>query len=259
MTFPKIGFRVAVLLAVLEMFPGVSWAQVSSVRGLIIEKAGASRVGNVAVTNHSQHLTTTSNELGLFVILAQAGDTLTFTKSGYTDFRQVLTSTEDLIVRLQPIIELGEVRVEGQSKAKELAEYRDQYRKQGSYYQGKPPVLAYFFQPLTALYELLGKTPGQARRFNEFYVREIAQTEIDRRFNASKVRELTSLDSIDLKNFMTLYRPDYDNLSKMDDYALINYIRKSLANFDASGRPKGLLSLPSLPKAKDLTERKLKY
>ena len=58
---------------------------------------------------------------------------------------------------------------------------------------------------------------------------------------------------------MVIYRPGYEMLSAWDEYGLINYVKKSFQTFNNSGRPKGLLSLPSLPKARDLTERNLKY
>ena len=80
-----------------------------------------------------------------------------------------------------------------------MDELREQYRKKGSYYAGKPPLLSYIFQPLTALYELVGKTPGQARRFNAYYNTELQQSEIDRRFNSYNIRTITGLEGIDLK------------------------------------------------------------
>jgi hypothetical protein len=160
---------------------------------------------------------------------------------------------------MQPIIKLAEVKVLGETKKQELDEIKNQYRKNGSYYAGKPPLLAFLFQPLTAIYELVGKTPGQARRFNAFYTTELQQTEIDRRFNSIAVRNITGLDSLDLKNFMVMFRPSYNSLSTWDEYEFINYVKRSLQTFNQQGRPKGLKSLPPLPKAKDLTERNLKY
>lgn len=229
------------------------------VQGLLLEKAGASRVANVSVLNKNTGSKALSNELGLFQISAATGDTLLFSKSGYVDIIKPLLSMTDLVLQMQRVIELAEVKVLGQSKQEELQEFKDQYRKRGSYYNGKPPLLAYFFQPLTALYELVGKTPNQAKRFNLFYIREMEQTEIDRRFNAAFVGKMTGLADADLKNFMVLYRPAYENLSAMDEYALISYLKRSVESFNKSGRPKGLLSLPALPKAPDLTERNLKY
>ncbi len=234
-------------------------AQQNSVRGLIMERSGASRIGNVAVWNKRTGQKILSNELGMFQIAAITGDTLLLSKPGYSDLLHLLPSLSDLVLKMQPVIELAEVRVTGQSKQEELQEYRDQYRKKGSYYAGKPPLLAYIFQPVTALYELFGKTPNQARKFNLFYIRELEQTEIDRRFNSFAIAKATGLEGADLKNFMVLYRPGYEILSKMDEYAMINYVKRSLATFNTSGRPKGVLSLPVLPKAPDLTERVIRY
>ena len=233
--------------------------QQNIVQGLVMEKSGVSRIANVSVVNLKTGAKVLSNELGLFQIRATTGDTLLLSKSGYTDIVKPLLSMTDMVLQMQRVIELEEVKITGQSKKEELDEFKDQYRKKGSFYGGKPPLLAYVFQPVTALYELLGKTPNQARRFNLFYLKELEQTEIDRRFNTVAVGRLTGLSDEDLKNFMVIYRPGYESLSKMDEYALINYVKSSLENFNKSGRPKGLLSLPALPKAPDLTEKNLKY
>jgi hypothetical protein len=235
------------------------YAQEPAVRGLILEKSGVSKLGNVFILNKRTKRISQSDEYGLFRIPALKGDTLNFSKSGYTELILVLPDLSDLVLRLQPVIKLSEVMVQGQSKKQELDEIKDQYRKKGSYYAGKPPWLAYIFQPLTAIYELVGKTPKQARRFNAYYTNELRQSEVDRRFNAYTVQNITGLDSLDLKNFMITFRPDYELLSTWDEYALINYLKRSLQTFNNSGRPKGIRSLPPLPKAKDLTEKKLKY
>ncbi len=250
----NISFLVAILLGVLS-----AHAQQNAVQGLVIEKSGISRIGNVSVLNKKTGARVFSNELGLFQIAASAGDTLLLSKHGYSDIVKPLLSMTDLVLQMQKVIELQEVKVTGQSKKEELDEFREQFQKKGSFYAGKPPLLAYVFQPLTAMYELFGKTPNQARRFNLFYLRELEQTEIDRRFNTSFVGRLTGLTDANLKNFMVTYRPDYEVLSKMDEYSLINYVNRSLETFNKSGRPKGLLSLPTLPKAPDLTEKNLKY
>jgi hypothetical protein len=251
-------FRSCFFIIVLLGSSGLALAQ-SVVQGLLMEKSGSSRVANVSIINKNTGAKSSSNELGLFQISATTGDTLLFSKNGYVDILKPLLSMTDLVLQMQRVIELGEVRVVGQSKQAELEEIKDQYRKKGSYYGGKPPLLSYFFQPLTAIYELVGKTPNRAKRFNLFYIREMEQTEVDRRFNPAFVGKTTNLTGDDLKNFMVMYRPGYESLSAMDDYALIRYVSKSLESFNKTGRPKGLLSLPALPKAPDLTERNLKY
>ena len=234
-------------------------AQQSSVQGLIMEKSGAARIGGVYIINKKTGISTYSNELGLFKIAASIGDTLSLSKTGYSELNIHLLELSDKVLILQAIISLSEVRVIGKTKQQELDEVRDQYRKKGSFYSGKPPLLAYFFRPLTTLYELIGKTPAQARRFNAYYTRELQELEIDRRFSAYMIKNITGLDGNDLKNFMILYRPDYQTISKFDEYAMINYLKKSLQIFNDRGRPEAQSVLPSLPKAPDLSEKKLKY
>lgn len=234
-------------------------AQQSSVQGLIMERSGASRISGVKILNRKTGISTLSNELGLFRIAASVGDTLSISKSGYSDLSLTLLELSDKVLMLQPVINLSEVKVLGQSKKQEMDEIRDQYRKKGSYYAGKPPLLSYFFRPLTALYELIGKTPGQARRFNAYYTKELQESEIDRRFSAFAITKVTGLEGNDLKNFMILYRPEYQIIAKFDEYAMINYIKKSYQLFNDTGRPRAIRSLPPLPKAPDLSEKNLKY
>lgn len=234
-------------------------AQQKSVQGLIMERSGASRVAGVYILNKITGISTFSNELGLFKIAASLGDTIRLSKTGYSDLILPLLELSDKVLMLQPVIMLSEVKVQAQSKKQELDQVRDQYRKKGSFYAGKPPLLSYFFRPLTALYELIGKTPGQARRFNIYYTKELQESEIDRRFNAYVINNITGLEGVDLKNFVILYRPDYQTIAKFDEYALINYLKKSLQMFNDAGRPKAVRSLPLLPKAPDLSEKNLKY
>lgn len=255
----KIFIPLLILVQLIFMNKELVYGQEGSVRGLVMDKSGMSKISGVYVLNKSSQQFTETDAYGLFKIAASKGDTLIFSKSGFTNLIQILPELSDLVLRMQPIIKLAEVKVVGETKKQELDEVKNQYRKNGSYFAGKPPILAFLFQPLTAIYELVGKTPAQARRFNVYYTRELQESEVDRRFNTTTIRNLTGLDSLDLKNFMVMYRPDYSSLSTWDEYALINYVKKSLQNFNQAGRPRGLRSLPPLPKAKDLTERNLKY
>jgi len=249
----------AFALTMIGLPVGFAQAQQSFVQGMVMEKSFSSKISGVLILNKRLGISTSSNEMGLFRIEAIVGDTLNLSKPGYADLTVPLLELSDKVLILQALIQLSEVRVEAQSKKQELDDIKAQYRKKGSYYAGKPPLLAYFFRPLTALYELIGKTPAQARRFNAYYVRELQESEIDRRFNAGIITRITGLGGDDLHNFMILYRPEYLNFATWDEYALINYIKKSMGTFNEAGRPKAIKSLPTLPKAPDLSEKNLKY
>jgi hypothetical protein len=229
-------------------------AQSKPVQGVIFEKNSSVRISNAVVKNVTLQIVSQSNRLGVFSILASVGDTISITKEGYINQDIIVSSYQDLAIQLAKPIRLAEVNVTGQSKKQELDEIKKQYRSKGSYYAGKPPFLSYIFTPLTALYELIGKTPGQARRFNNYYSRELQQSEIDRRFNPYTVKPLTGYEGADLQNFIETYRPAFGQIATWADYDLVNYVKKSAAAFETAGRPSSK-SLPRLPKAPDLKEK----
>ncbi len=63
-----------------------------------------------------------SDELGGFSIKAQAGDTLLVTKNDYTPQKIAVTSGDDQVIYLQPVIQLNEVTIKSQTKKQELNE-----------------------------------------------------------------------------------------------------------------------------------------
>ncbi|HEY0898670.1 MAG TPA: hypothetical protein VGD90_05010 [Sphingobacteriaceae bacterium] len=226
-----IGIWAIVLIAV------EAAAQKRSVKGIIYEQGTPSRVGEVTVINKNNHLRAKTSYMGEFTIPAAAGDTLYFSKEGYADYRLPLRSTKEVVIQLIRFKQLAEVTITAPTKKEELEEVLQGYRKKGSYYHGKPPVLTYIFKPLTALYELLGRTPRQAKRFYNYYETELEQTEIDRRFNRSLVKGITQLPEVDLTNFMDQYRPEYQKLISWNEYDLMNYIAVSVKDFNDKGRP----------------------
>ena len=224
------------------------------IKGVIFQKGTSSRVAGATIQNLRHAITSRSNGLGEFNISVAIGDTLSISKSGFLQQKIVVSSLKDQVVQLAKTVQLSEVTVTGQSKKQELDEIKREYRRKGSYYAGRPPLLSYIFTPLTALYELVGKTPGQARRFNRYYSRELQQSEIDRRFNAYTVSALTGYEGADLRNFVETYRPQFEQIVVWADYDMVNYIKKSVISFESAGRP-APASLPPLPKAPDLREK----
>ncbi len=211
------------------------------------------RIAGAGIHVSGRELNARSNTLGEFSITANPGDSIHIRKEGYTNYSQKINAASDLFIKLQPVIRLTEVTVTSQTKKQEMDEIKKQYRKKGSYYEGKPPLLSYIFTPLTALYELVGKTPRQARRFNNYYNRELQETEIDRRFNRFTVGKYSGFDGMDLQNFMENYRPQYSELIGWDEYKLLLYIKNSAQKFVSNGKPAGKFALPVLPKAPDLS------
>ncbi len=215
------------------------------IRGIVVEAGTSKRLGSATVSNMNTGQSTVSNSLGTFEIRATVGDSIAVALMGYETVHTEIKTLSDILIdmRLSSIL-LEQVDVNRTSKEAELRDAMRGYRKQGVYFDGKPPALAYIFNPITSLYELFGRTPRNARRFHNYMERELAETDVDRKFSPTKIQELTGLTGDDLTNFMFWYRPSYEKTQYWGDYDITAYIVQSFKQFDHDGRP----AAPKLPK-----------
>lgn len=216
-----------------------------TIRGIVVEAGTSKRLGSATISNMNTGLSTASNSLGTFEIGATVGDSLEILLMGYETVRTEVKTLSDILIDMRSAsILLEQVDVNRTSKEAELRDAMRGYRKQGVYYDGKPPALAYIFNPITSLYELFGRTPRNARRFNNYMERELAETDVDRKFSRTRIQALTGLDGDDLTNFIFWYRPSYEKTQYWGEYDITAYIMQSFEQFDRDGRP----AAPKLPK-----------
>ena len=200
-------------------------------RGVVKERGTNNRIQFAQVTNKRNGFTVSTSDLGLFQIRAIVGDSLVVIKSEFSDEEVGVFTTADISVYLSRGTTLREVNIKGQTKRQELNDVKRDFKRSGSFYQGKPPVLAYFFQPLTAFYELFGRTPGNARRFGRYYDNEIKQSQVDGFFNEYLIQNTVDLKGKDLEKFMLDYRPDYEKSRNWAEYDAIKYIKDSYKKY----------------------------
>lgn len=199
--------------------------------GVVMESGSTTRVALAEITNKRTKFTVGSNDLGLFQIKAIVGDTLVVIKRAFADREIVVLSNRDMIVYLNRGTMLSQVDIRGQSKKMEMDDIKQDFRDKGVYHEGKPPFLSYLFTPLTAIYELFGKTPKNARRFGKYYHTEIQQTAIDGFFNETLIQKNTDLKGKELENFMLNYRPDYEKSKNWTEYDAVKYIRDTYKQY----------------------------
>lgn len=228
------------------LFPiGLAAQESGIIRGIVVEAGSSTRLGGVTITNKNSGQNSVSSGLGTFEIRVSIGDTLVANSVGYEPAAVDIKTLSDILIDMTPgSILLEQVDVNRMSKEAELRDAMRGYRKQGVYFDGKPPALAYIFNPITSLYELLGRTPRNARRFNNYMEKELAETDVDRKFSRGRIQELTGLDGDDLTNFMIWYRPSYEKAQYWGEYDITAYIVQSFKQFDRDGRP----AAPKLPK-----------
>lgn len=213
------------------------------VQGVVLEKGTPKRVAEATITNRRTLEKAISNSEGGFVIPAKAGDTLIVTKYAYSSEYYRILDPSNIVVSLNPIIELETVTVTGKTKKEELEDILGDYKKDGIY---KPKALNYVFNPLSALYSTFSRSAKNARRFNAYAQREMQETEVDKKFNKYNVAEITGLKGDDLINFLSLYRPSFSQCRYWKEYDIQYYVRTSFEKFERDGRPKAE-TLPKIP------------
>jgi hypothetical protein len=220
------------ICAIFLLFQGTNaFAQEEfQLKGVVLENGSNNRIALAEISNKRNKFVVGSNDLGIFQIKAAIGDTLQVVKRDFGDKEIVVVSKDDVVFRMNRTT-LNTVNIYGQNRKAELNDMKQEYRNKGSYYAGKPPLLSYIFTPLTAIYELFGKTPKNAKRFNRYYNNEVQQTEIDAFFNEDLIKKNTPLTGKDLENFMLNYRPDYEKAKNWTSYDAIKHIRDSYAQY----------------------------
>lgn len=233
-------FRLMLMLALIIASFSMAFAQEGfTLNGAVFQKQTNLRVANALISNKKN--TVATDNFGIFHIQVSLGDTLKISKTDFLDVFYRVDSQKDIIVQLPSIIQLQEVTIFGKTKKQELDDAMKMYRSQGSFYNGKPPITAFIpfgGSPITGLYELFGKTPNQAKRFQQFAKTESQQITIDKRFTAALIKEVTDLKDEQVQPFMDSYRPSFDQLKAWSDYDLIDYIKKSAKGFkEGKGLP----------------------
>lgn len=227
---------IAVVMVLFTLFlGGQAFGQtVKAQQGAVLKRGSNLRISGASVKNKRSQFSVATNEMGIFSILASKGDTLEVSAIGYMSYPLIVSDFRDEIVYLQEITRLEEVVVTGKSLESDLNEIRDAYKSKGSYFGGKPPVLAYIFSPLSALGDRFGKTGKRARRFNDFANQELEYQEVARRFNDLSIKNaVPEIKQEELQDFRADYMPGVEQLRSWNEYDLVVYIRKSYKEFKA--------------------------
>ncbi|MBB6239151.1 hypothetical protein HDC90_003798 [Pedobacter sp. AK013] len=225
----------AILLLIILMQGLAVTAQDFVLKGVVIEKGSNVRVALALITNLRSKMGANSNDIGMFLLKAKIGDTLLITKKNLTDQKLVINTDDDLVVYLQRgSTMLEEVTVKGQTKKQEMESVKRDFKRNGSFFEGKPPLILlnpFGGSPLTFFYELFGKTPARARNFNRYYKKELGLMEVDKFFNKSLVSNNTTLKGKDLDKFLLDYYPTRSMTINWSNYDAVKYIKESAKKY----------------------------
>ncbi|MFC3364308.1 hypothetical protein ACFOG5_14130 [Pedobacter fastidiosus] len=212
-----------------------AYAQDLLAKGVIIEKGTNIRIALCVVTNRRTKQAVGSNDLGMYQIKAKLGDTLFIEKRNFVDQQIVVRDDKDVIAYLiRASTTLEEVTIKGKTKKEDLDEIRREFKRQGSFYEGKPPLILlnpFSGSPLTFFYELFGKTPAKARRFKKYYDNEIKSMQVDLFFNKTLINKYTNFEGKNLDKFMLDYYPKSEMVKNWNNYDAVNYIKVSAKKY----------------------------
>lgn len=204
-------------------------------QGVILKKGTTIRIANASIYNKRAGHAVTSNNLGMFSILAFPGDVLQINHHDYTSVDIVLSTFKDTLVYLRPsATELAEVIITNQSGKFKLREAEDSFRKKGIYYKGRPPLLLlspFGGSPLTFFHELLSKDGKRARRFYKFSESEYDYYEVVARFNDITIKRIVPIKDEELTDFKSQYWPTVEQVRTWADIDLFMYIKSSYQAF----------------------------
>jgi len=231
-------------------------AQNFTAKGIVFRKSSTSRVSQALINDLNTKTVMLSDDLGMFTINTWIGDTLLITKKDYTPYRIVVVDKNDLSISLQPVVELDQVTVKGETKKQELNDVMKGYKKDGIFNDGKSlPFWQAFNSPITEFYNLFGKGPANARRFAAYSKNELQATTVDKRYTKELVKTTTKLPDDEVDKFMNYYRPSYQDMVQWDDYQLIAAIKKNLAAYKRSKNHQPLQQLPKVSSPESLQDK----
>jgi len=219
------------------LLPGAKAQQLPTLSGVILEKGTGTRLADVNVINLRTHKKTSTSVYGVFYIEASIGDSLYFSKTGYGALKTILFTMEDILLEMQPGLQIETVVVARRSREQEMNDILRDYGKKGIYNGGNNKVGTYLSSPATALYNLFGREAKNMKRFEKFMNREVEEIAVDKIFSKSAVSQATGLQGEELQNFMDMYRPSFDRAEKWGQYDLLDYISQSFKAWDEQGRP----------------------
>ena len=236
----------------------VAAQQAVTIRGVIFMKSSTQRVSQVLINDLNNKNVMMSDDLGMFSISTAIGDTLLITKKDYTPLKVAVVDKNDLSLFLQPVVQLNQVTVKGETEKQELNDVMKQYGKDGIFNDGKSlPFWEAFNSPVTELFNLFAKGPADARRFAAFSKNELESSEVNKRYTRDLIKSVTRLSDDEVLKFMQFYTPSYQDVKEWNDYQLIAAIKRNLVYYKRTkNRRPQQQELPKVNSPESLEDKK---
>lgn len=206
-----------------------------TIQGQITDRAGNVPVDDVAVVNLHTEGGILSDAAGKFTLAATQGQLIEFRKTGYNVIRirlphGTLPAYFKVVMEKAPV-ELAAVEVNGIP--------RDYKSDSLRYYQLYKEALE--FPQLSGLdvirhpFSAMSKRNRQIWAFQAHYIWYQQQKYIDFAFNEKVVASVTGLRGDSAQTYIQMFRPTYEQLRSMNEYAFYNYIKRTVTAYRERG------------------------
>jgi hypothetical protein len=212
-----------------------SLAYGQTIQGQITDVGDGKPVDDVAITNLHTEAGILSDNQGKFTLPAGKGQLVEFRKTGYKIIRIRLPQGNlpafFKVAMEKNYIELSGLEVNGAA--------RDYKTDSIRYHQLYKEALE--FPELTGLdmirhpFSAMSKRNQQVWAFQKHYVWYQQQKYIDFTFNERLVSAITGLHGDSAQAYIQMFRPTYEQLRSMSEYAYYNYIKRTVAAYRERG------------------------
>ncbi len=227
--------RATVICLLMCLMHGFLKAQI--IHGEVLDIDNMQPVEGVSIENVYTSLTITSATDGSFVIAASADQLLEFKKPGYRVTR-VRIPKGQIPSYFRIIIEHG------------INEPSENYQQKGDRYDYRHDSIRYHnlyaheldFPRMSAIEKIKSPFSAMSKRnrmiwqFQDDFANFEREKYVDRTFNPALVTKITGLKGDSLENYMLRYRPSYEMVRGMNDYAFYNYIKTTGKRFRTPNR-----------------------
>jgi len=205
-------------------------ASAQNIMGEVVDLDNRNALNQVSIENIYTGFTVITDTSGKFLIAAAKGQLLEFKKLGYKTVRVripdgYLPSYFKIIIQQAPA-EVAPYNLLAQHTYKTDSIYFHELYKHELDFP-KMSALDAIQHPFSAM----SRTNQEKWAFQDDFTENEKQRYIDYAFNPELVKRITGLEGENLVRYMRRYRPGYEQLRSMGEYAFYTYIKRTALKF----------------------------
>jgi hypothetical protein len=209
-----------------------------TIRGEVLDMEQQPLSG-VSIENIYTSLDISSGDKGEFIIAATGGQLLEFKKVGYKTTR-VRVPKGYIPPFFRIIIQKGIPEIKEVNIASNRYDYKSDSIRLHELYKHelefpKMSAIDMISHPFTAL----SSHNQEVWRFQDDFEQTEKEKYVDKTFNEALVTKMTGLKGDSLHSYMRRFRPSYEQLRMMNDYAFFNYIKNTVHTYRSVNTPRG--------------------